>query len=203
MPKPNAQDPGDRSVVGRGHTVRIRLLTAAADLIGEIGWNAVSTRNLADRAGVGPGLVHYHFDSLQALLRQAALAEMRHVLEEVNTAAGEAANLAEGLDATLSQLDDYTGADPSSRLVIEAYLAATRDSELHAQMAEVMLGWRAAVSEALGAAGHPHPDAAVALLLAVLDGLVLQKGLDPDLSHTAVAPLLRSLIQPETTAGDR
>ena len=203
MPKTTAQDPGNRSAVGRGHAVRTRLLTAAADLIGEIGWNAVSTRNLADRAGVGPGLVHYHFDSLQALLRQAALAEMRHVLEEVNTAVAEAGDLAEGLDAMLSQLDDYTGADPSSRLVIEAYLAATRDSELHTQMAEVMLGWRAAMSEALGAARHPHPDAAAALLLAALDGLFLQKGLDPDLSHTALAPLLRQLIQPETPAGER
>lgn len=203
MPKSNAQSLGNRSAVGRGHAVRTQLLSAAADLIGEIGWNAVSTRNLADRAGVGPGLVHYHFDSLQALLRQAALAKMRHVLEEVNAAVGEAGDLAEGLDTMLSQLDGYTGADPSSRLVIEAYLAATRDPELHTQMAEVMLGWRAAVSEALGAAGHPRPEAAAALLLAVLDGLFLQKGLDPGLSHTALAPMLRQLIQPEAPADER
>ncbi|WP_147918235.1 TetR/AcrR family transcriptional regulator [Ruania zhangjianzhongii] len=203
MPKSNAQDRGDLSAVARGHAVRTRLLTAAADLIGEIGWNAVSTRNLAERAGVGPGLVHYHFDSLQALLRQAALAQMRHVLEEVNAAVGESGDLAGSLEAMLSQLDDYTGADPSSLLVIEAYLAATRDPELHTQMAELMLGWRTAVSEALSAAGHPHPEAAAALLLAALDGLFLQKGLDPDLSHTQVAPLLRQLIQPETTGGNR
>ena len=201
MPKSNAQDQGDRSAVGRGHAVRTRLLAAAADLIGEIGWNAVSTRNLAERAGVGPGLVHYHFDSLHALLRQAALTEMRRVLDEASAAVAEGGDLAGGLAAMLSQLDDYTGADPSSLLVIEAYLAATRDPQLHTQMAELMLGWRTSMSEALAGAGHPSPDAAAALLLAVLDGLFLQKGLDPDLSHTEVAPLLRQILQPETPGG--
>lgn len=38
----------------RGQEVRQRLLRAAIELIGERGWSAVSTRVLAERAGVTP-----------------------------------------------------------------------------------------------------------------------------------------------------
>lgn len=202
MPKSNAQVQGDRSAVVRGRAVRTQLLAAAAELISEIGWNAVSTRNLAERAGVGPGLVHYHFDSLQALLRQAALAEMRLVLEEVNTVIAAADGPAAALDAMLAALEGYTGEDRSSLLMIEAYLAATRDPELHSQIAELMLGWRTRMSATLTQSGHPQPEAAAALLLAALDGLVLQQGLDPDLRLPDLAPLLRTLLlHPGTTGG--
>lgn len=202
MPKANVQKHDDPSSVVRGRTVRVRLLEAAAELIGEIGWNAVSTRILAERAGVGPGLVHYHFDSLQALLRTAALVKMRHLLDGVSAAATEEDDLADGLEAMLSQLDEYTGIDSSSLLVIEAYLAATRDPQLRTQMAELVLDWRATMSDALTRIGHPNPDAAAILALAVLDGLFLQKALDRDLSHTEVAPLLRQLLHLETKEGN-
>ncbi|HUG85675.1 MAG TPA: helix-turn-helix domain-containing protein, partial [Euzebya sp.] len=101
---------GDRSI-----EVRRRMRDAAADLIAQLGWNAVSTRNLAARAGVAPGLVHYHFPSLQALLREAALARMRGVLEE-STAVLEHTAPDEGLEQMLAQLDAYTGQDPTSLL---------------------------------------------------------------------------------------
>ena len=54
----------------RGQEVRQRLLAAAAELIPERGWSAVSTRILADRAGVTPSVVHYHFPSVQAVLTE-------------------------------------------------------------------------------------------------------------------------------------
>jgi AcrR family transcriptional regulator len=66
----------------RGHEVRQRLLGAAAELIAERGWAAVSTRAVADRAGLAPGLVHYHFTSVQALLSQAAIAVMHRAAAE-------------------------------------------------------------------------------------------------------------------------
>jgi len=49
----------------RGQAVRRRLLDAAAELIPELGWSGVSTRVLAERAAVTPGMVHYHFASLR------------------------------------------------------------------------------------------------------------------------------------------
>jgi AcrR family transcriptional regulator len=44
------------------------LLDAAEQLLSEIGYAAITTRKLAERAGVNHGLVHYYFGSMEDLL---------------------------------------------------------------------------------------------------------------------------------------
>ncbi|MGZ4602044.1 MAG: methyltransferase domain-containing protein [Kineosporiaceae bacterium] len=44
------------------------LLTAAEDLLVEVGYVGITVRKLAERAGVNHGLVHYYFGSMQDLL---------------------------------------------------------------------------------------------------------------------------------------
>lgn len=180
----------------RGREVRGRLLTAARELIAEVGWSGVSTRVLAERAGVRYGLVHYHFESLQALLRQATLEAMSGVLDGTAALLGEAASPADGVEAMLSELDRYDGTDPASLLFIEGYLAATRDGELRARMSELMARFRTALTASFADAGHRSPDAAARLVMAVFDGFILHKGLDPELSGARIAPLLRTLTGP-------
>lgn len=184
----------------RGREARARLLAAAQELIGEIGWNAVSTRVLAERAGVRPGLVHYHFESLQALLRQAVTAAMRPVLEEA--AAGFAATPDPGaaVEAMLADLDRFTGTDPASLLFVEAYLAATRDPVLHGEMRDLVVDFRTALTTALTRSGHPAPEDTAVLVMAAVDGVLLHKGLDPRLSAARLAPLLRRLAETENGA---
>ncbi|BCK67390.1 TetR family transcriptional regulator [Streptomyces libani subsp. rufus] len=181
----------------RGRNVREQLLVAARELIGELGWNAVSTRTLAERAGVRAGLVHYHFESLQALLRQATLEEMRRMLDGTAALLATTANPAAGIEAMLSDLDQYTGADPASLLFIEAYLAATRDPQLHDQMSELVIDFRGALAGSLALSGHPAPEAAATVVMALFDGFLLHKGLDPELSAARIAPLLRQLTDTE------
>lgn len=177
----------------RGRAVRARLLMAARELIGELGWGAVSTRVLAERAGVRPGLVHYHFESLQALLRHAATEEMRRVLDGTTAMLDQAASPADGIEAILFDLDRYNGSDPASLLFIETYLAATRDHELRQRMSALVAEFRDSLTEALTRSGHPSPQAAASAVMAVLDGFVLHKGLDPDLSAARITPLLRRI----------
>lgn len=177
----------------RGRGVRELLLEAATGLIGEVGWSGVSTRILADRAGVRSGLVHYHFQSLQALLRQATLEAMGGMLAGTADLLAEGTDPADGIEAMLAQLDQYDGSDPASLLFIEGYLAATRDAELHQGMSALVADFRTTLTSALAAAGHPSPDATARLVLAVFDGFVLHKGLDPELSAATIAPVLREL----------
>lgn len=181
----------------RGRNVREQLLSAARELIGELGWNAVSTRVLAERAGVRSGLVHYHFASLQALLRQAALEEMRHLLDGTMALLAMTENPTDGIEAMLADLDRHTGADPASLLFIEACLAATRDPLLHAELSGLMAEFRGALAGALELSGHPAPEAAASVAMAVFDGFLLHKGLDPELSAARIAPLLRRLTDTE------
>ncbi|MEU2914351.1 TetR/AcrR family transcriptional regulator [Streptomyces massasporeus] len=186
----------------RGRNVRARLLAAAKELIGEVGWNAVSTRVLAERAGVRSGLVHYHFESLQALLRQAALDEMSHMLDATASLLVGAASAAEGVEAVLYELDRYNGTDPASLLFTEAYLAATRDALLHERMSGLMTGFRTSLAAALARSGHRAPEDAASVIMAVFDGFVLHKGLDPELSAARVAPLLRRLTSTDRNGAD-
>lgn len=190
--------PGQTNVE-RGRDVRARLLRAARELIGEVGWSGVSTRVLAERAGVRYGLVHYHFESVQALLRQATLEAMSGMLDDTASLLTDAASPADGVEAMLLELDRYDGTDPASLLFIEGYLAATRDSELRERMGAILARFHTSLATALAAAGHPDADGAASVVMAVFDGFILHKGLNPELTGPRIAPVLRTLTSTETT----
>ena len=176
----------------RGKEVRRRLLDAAVALIAERGWGAVSTRTVAERAGVAPGLVHYHFSSVQGLLSEAAVGAMREVAGSLDPAL--AGTPQDALTAMVSALDPYTGDDPTSVLFTETYLAATRDPALRTAVAEVIADFRARLGDWFDAHGVPAPAATAAVVGAAIDGLVLQRALDPALTADAVAPVLARLV---------
>jgi len=49
---------------------RERILDAADALFGELGFDAASTREIAERSGVNKALIHYHFENKDGLLVQ-------------------------------------------------------------------------------------------------------------------------------------
>ena len=175
----------------RGREVRQRLLEAAAALIAERGWTAVSTRLVAERAGVAAGLVHYHYDSVQALLSAAAVGVMRQ-------AAGPALTLArtpaEVVRALVASLDEFTGTDPISMVFIESYLAATRDPRLREAVAAVVAEFRTEMAGWLGEHGVADPETTAAVLGSAIDGLVMRRALDPTLTADSIAPVLTRLL---------
>ncbi|GAA4908888.1 TetR family transcriptional regulator [Stackebrandtia albiflava] len=181
----------------RGREVRRRLLATAAELIAELGWTAVSTRVLAARAGVRPGLVHYHFANLPALLREAAMTDVRRLLADTETGL-------DGLDPEravaeiLTALDAYTGHDPASLLMTETFLAATRDPELHRELRAAVHDFRRRVTDLLARHRVPEPAATAAVLLAAFDGIVIHKALDPALDAHRTLPVFRRLIAAAT-----
>src|SRR5699024_5120687 len=128
-------EPMANGAAARGHEVRAELLAAAAELIPERGWAAVSTRVLAERAGVSPSVVHYHFPSLSAALNEAVTSRMREVLDEFESTLDRARGPADAVETMLGSLQHYTGEDPISLLFIEAYLASARNAELRERIA--------------------------------------------------------------------
>ena len=187
-----------QTAADRGREVRRKLLDAAVGLIAERGWTAVSTRVVAERAGVAPGLVHYHFSSVQGLLSEAAIGAMREVATLLEPALAAARTPEEAVATLVSALDPYTGDDPTSVLFVETYLAATRDPALRDAVAEVITDFRTRLATWFGAHGVADPEATAAVVGGAVDGLVLQRALDPALTAGLVAPVLRRLI---TTGG--
>jgi AcrR family transcriptional regulator len=177
--------------------VRQRLLAAAVELIPERGWAAVSTRVLADRAGVTPSVVHYHFPSLAALRNEAVVDVFRTVLAEVDAVLDAVGSPAEAVEAMLAAVDRYTGADSMSLLGIEAYLAATRDEGLREQISGVAEEFRQRLGRWLGAHGVPAPVDTAAVLVATVDGLLLHRGLGAGTSAGSAAAVLRRLVRYE------
>jgi AcrR family transcriptional regulator len=178
----------------RGDQVRRRLLDAAAELIPERGWAAVSTRAVAERAGLAAGLVHYHFGSVQSLLSRAALTVMRRAAAAADPLLAGARDADGVVEALIGSLGSYTGTDPVSVLFVETYLAATRDPALRDGVAEVITQFRAGLAARLAELGVAEPEDTAAVLGAAMDGLVLQRALDPTLSAAAVRPVIRRAL---------
>ena len=62
----------------------VKLIAAAADLLGEVGPRAMSVRMVAERAGVNHGLVHHYFGSKEGLTRAAMLQLVEQHAADVN-----------------------------------------------------------------------------------------------------------------------
>ncbi|MDQ4094441.1 MAG: TetR/AcrR family transcriptional regulator [Actinomycetota bacterium] len=183
-----------RTAADRGREVRLRLLGAAAELITELGWTGVSTRILAERAGVTPGLVHYHFPSLQALLRDAALGMISDLLSGIESIFDDDPGLDRGVEMLLGSLDAYTGSDRTSLLFTETYLAAIRDEALRIELIVLVDDFRRKLARWLSEQGANRPEDTAAVLAAAIDGVMLHRMLDPRLTSSAVTPVLRRLI---------
>jgi AcrR family transcriptional regulator len=178
----------------KGEQVRRRLRRAAVELIAERGWRAVTTRGVAERAGVGPGLVHYHFASVEALLRDAALGLMRDAVEQAAEPMDRATDADEGMRLLLGALDAHTGTDPVSLVFLETYLAAARDAGLGVEVMGIVAGFRERTARWLQRCGTAEPERTAAVLAGAVDGLLLHRGLDPALTSALAGPVLDRVL---------
>ncbi|MCH0565200.1 MULTISPECIES: TetR/AcrR family transcriptional regulator [unclassified Streptomyces] len=177
-----------------GRETRARLLRAAAELIVEDGWGTVSTRRVADRAGVRPGLVHYHFQSVDNLLVEAALQALRQEVDGLLSVLRGGADTGTGLEFFLELVARYAADSETTALFSEALLAATRNERLRLELAAALGECRSALTGWLTAqTGDPEAEAVAVLLLALLDGLVLHHLIDPRLGGVPLEGALRRL----------
>lgn len=185
MPSPSAV---------RGEAVRQRLVAAAVELIPQRGWTAVSTRVLAERAGVTPSVVHYHFPSVQSVLVEAVLGAMRAVSGGLGPALAAAGTAEAVVEAMVAAVRQYTGTDPMSLLFVEGYLASTRDDTLRAGIAAVLAELRGVIADRLRELGVADPDGTAVVLGAAIDGLLVHRAVAPDATPAGVAAVLRRLV---------
>jgi AcrR family transcriptional regulator len=199
-PDGQAGRPNDAPTRGAASAAtRVRLMSAAAELIAELGWGRVTTRAVAARAGLPHGSVSYHFRGKQELLIEAALDAFRRAIP---LAEFERLRSVDDLVALIAaELGDAT--DPVlSRLMLEAMREAERDPALRDRMGLMMREYRRLIVETVradqerGAVSDEAPAAAIATLVgAVGDGLLLHVLLDPELDVRAAVEALRALLR--------
>jgi AcrR family transcriptional regulator len=181
----------------RGREVRERLLHAAVELIPRHGWGAVSTRMVAEQAGVTPGLVHYHFASLPALLSEAALGTIRELIGGIPSLLDDARSARQALNILFATLDSYQGRDPVSLLMAETYMAATRDEQLREALGAIVGELRTELATTLERLGVHDAAACAAVLTAALDGVVLHRALGLALPASTVTRVLGRTLEGE------
>ncbi|CAM3330138.1 TetR/AcrR family transcriptional regulator [Stackebrandtia soli] len=187
------------STTDRGRVVRERLLAAAVDLIAERGWTAVTTRVLAERAGVTPGLVHYHFASLSRLLAEAGVGVVRDALVGIRAAFDAADTPLRIIRVLLDAMDGLDEADVASPVFSETYLAAVRDPALRAQVTALLSDFVSTLTERFALAGVPDAAGTAAVVTATMDGLILHRSLTAPPDRATTERVLTRLIAPEAT----
>ena len=147
-PAPGAGDPTSRpdreparsSGNGRPSDAPAAILAAARARLLEDGYAGLSTRRVAEAAGVPLSQIHYHFGSKQQLVLRLLAAENDRLLErQAQMFAGP-----EALSMHWDQALDFLELDLASgyvRVLQELIAAGWSDEQLAAKVRELLAGW--------------------------------------------------------------
>ncbi len=180
---------------------RDRILNATVELMAEIGIDRVRTRSIAERAGVNPALVHYHFGSVSALVVEAAQDALLRTLGPSLDALRSGRTIGESVRAILHWLVHYGEQSPGSTILAEAMVKATRDPAFRRWARQASQRFRAVILERLQRArdaGELDPGldltATAVLLAAALDGMLFHHLVDPKLDVLQVADPIDAML---------
>lgn len=167
---------------------RQELLDAAALVVRDGGLLALTTRAVADRAGVAHGVVHYVFGARRNLVLALLERQARDALPPVLAAADEHDDLHGALDAGVSTWLGLVRREPERFRLLEAMSSSALDPDgdgalvegerhlWHDAVAAGIERWTTARGITLA---EPVPDAADAVI-ALVDGLARASWSDPD-----------------------
>ena len=172
-----------------------QIVDAAARVMARNGYGGTTMKDIAAEAGITAGLIHYYFDSKEDLLLAvtATLCEqMRRDAEQAFAASGDAPPIARAW-AALQATKDHLQRPDQQRLFLETITLALSEPRMREQMAQLyeslLDSSTAMVEELSGQIPTPPPVPArdlAAVLVAAIDGMALQKLLDPSRDEDAL-----------------
>jgi AcrR family transcriptional regulator len=198
---PKASDQLQRAATDAQPGTRQRILRAATELIIEVGWQGVTTRRIAARAGVNQALVHYHFGSVEQLLQQATLGGMEREVVELTERLLTSNSPGEGIRQLSDWLSAFTPTSPMAVLSAEILARATRDPAIREWMAGWLARVRADMAQSISVwqrEGRVRDDVSAegiaVLTAALIDGLIFHGLIDPQLDLAEVARTLDAML---------
>ncbi|HET8528700.1 MAG TPA: TetR/AcrR family transcriptional regulator [Gaiellaceae bacterium] len=144
------------------------LLEAAERLLVDVGYPGVTTRRVAEEAGVNHGLVHYYFGSVENLLVQALERFTERLLERQRALYGSELPFAEKWRTAMRHLvaDDVA----YEKAWLELQALGWNDEEVRGRLADVNAEWRRVLTDAFR---EPHRELGIPLPLDALVSLVV------------------------------
>jgi AcrR family transcriptional regulator len=144
------------------------LLDAAERLLVEVGHAGITTRRLAEEAGVNHGLVHYYFGSNESLLVRALERFTERLIERQRALyAADEPFVAKWRTAMRYLLSEDVAYE---KVWLELQALAWNDADLRARLARVNAEWRAVLTEAFE---EPHRELGIEMPLDALVSLVI------------------------------
>jgi AcrR family transcriptional regulator len=144
------------------------LLDAAERLLVEVGHAGITTRRLAETAGVNNGLVHYYFGSVENLLVRALERFTERLIERQRELYAADEPFVEKWRTAMRFLvaEDVT----YEKVWLELQALAWNDEGLRERLAGVNAEWRAVLTEAFR---EPHRELGIEMPLEALVSLVI------------------------------
>lgn len=184
-----------RRIASPNAKTRTVILDAAEQLMFEEGWAAVTGRRVAEKAGLGSQLVHYHFGTMDDLLR----AVFQRQAEKGSTAHAEALESPQPLWALWRMIRDA----PFSKWTIEVLALANHRPQLAAELRHYAQMFRTEQAQMVAAALKKYdvdeqsvPPMAVAFLMTVIPPvLFMEDQLDITAGHAEIVGLVERYLR--------
>lgn len=167
----------------RGDRTRRQILEAALTVIARRGLGSTTFRHVADEAGVGLGVITYHFPSRRELLTAAFALHLEQTDAEgraFSDAHAEAwrsrgLSLDEMTDAVVDLLERLVSDDRDSFVAShELTLELTRDSKLARDVQDALSSHRRVIEQLVASTGSAEPELEAEILSAAFEGLALK-----------------------------
>ena len=144
------------------------LLDAAERLLAEVGYAGITTRRLAEEAGLNHGLVHYYFGSNENLLMHALERFTGRLITRQRELYATDLPFADKWRTAMHYL---VGEDIGyQKIWLELQALAWNNPEIRTRLARVNAGWRAVLTEAFE---QPRRELGIGLPLEALVSLVM------------------------------
>ncbi|MCW2573272.1 MAG: regulatory protein TetR [Frankiales bacterium] len=178
------------------------LLDAAEELLVEIGHTAITTRRLAERAGVNHGLVHYYFGSMEDLLLRVVERFTERLVQRQKAMYDAPTPFIDKWRQAMRFLDEDAESG-YQKVWFEVQAMGWNDERIREHVREVHKQWADVVTPAferglteLGVDRRSYPaKGVVALVMTFNEGIMLEKLSGIDSGHRDLLRMVDRLVE--------
>jgi len=188
------------------HAAVEALLDGAERLLVEQGYGAITTRKLAEQAGINPGLVHYYFGSMEEVMVQVLERFTARLIERQRAMyASDRPFLEKWRAAWHFQEEDLSSG--YTKIWLELQAMAWNRPELRARVQQVNEEWRRVLTEAFAPAlreydfGALSLEATVSLIMTMAQGYALERLSDIEEGHATLLAEIERWMSSRNKAG--
>jgi AcrR family transcriptional regulator len=177
------------------------ILDAADSLLLEVGYWAITTRNLAERAGVNHGLIHYYFGSMEEVFLQVLERHTARLTARQRALYESDAPFVDKWRTAMSYLIADDEAE-YQRIWFELQAMAWSRPEMRARVGHILSEWQAVLMPAfrdglreLGVDPRRYPLEAVVSLVATFNqGVMLERLSGVDSGHQQLLSMIDRML---------